>query len=225
MRLNSFNLIHKALRALLYDTASTLQQTYFVDAEEAEIALSKIETVIEQFEEHAYHEDNIILPSVQAFDPALVDDFESQHEEDHELGEKLKNLINVFRSIEDDEEKIHCGSAINKSFRDFLVFNLEHMSKEEIEINRVLWKHYTDEDIMELSKKIAANLTPEQKAFTAKWMMRGLNKAEIIMWLQTIRPTVPSFVFQSLLQMTETELPKNMRAEVQEVFVEQEMAV
>ena len=38
-RFNIFNQIHKALRAMLYDTSLTLQQTYFGDAEEAETAL------------------------------------------------------------------------------------------------------------------------------------------------------------------------------------------
>lgn len=32
-------MIHKAFRAMMYDTALTLQQTYFADVEEAESAL------------------------------------------------------------------------------------------------------------------------------------------------------------------------------------------
>ncbi len=35
LRFNAFNMIHKALRATLYDSALTLQQTYFANAGEA----------------------------------------------------------------------------------------------------------------------------------------------------------------------------------------------
>ena len=39
-RYNGFTIIHKALRAMLYDSALTLQQTYFAD-DKAEVALQK----------------------------------------------------------------------------------------------------------------------------------------------------------------------------------------
>src|SRR3954471_18387171 len=130
-RYNSFNLIHKALRALMYDTALTLQQTYFADVSEAEIALTKVETVIYYFEQHAHHEDKFMLPAVEAFEPALVEELEKEHVKDIQLGNKLKTLVNVFRSVELDEERINCGSCLNKAFRDFMVFNIDHMAKEE----------------------------------------------------------------------------------------------
>lgn len=88
LRFNSFNMIHKALRAMLYDTALTLQQTDFTDAMEAETALSKVEDVIHQFEQHAHHEDTFMLPAIEKFAPQVVEDFEKEHVEDLELGNR-----------------------------------------------------------------------------------------------------------------------------------------
>ena len=219
-RYNSFNLIHKALRAMMYDTALTLQQTYFPDAAEAEIALTKVENIIEQFEHHAYHEDTFMLPAIEKFEPGLVEEFEKEHVEDCELGNRLKTLLCIFRSLESGEEKINCASAISKSFRDFMIFNLEHMAKEEVEINRVLWANYTDPELIQLNNKLVSSIPPEQKMINSKWMMRGINKSEAITWLTAVKLSAPSFVFQPMFEMTETELPKRMRTEVQEALSE-----
>ena len=222
-RFNSFNMIHKALRAMMYDAALTLQQTYFADVEEAEIALAKVEAVVNEFEQHAYHEDTFMLPAIEAFEPQLVEEFEKEHVADIEIGNRLQTLLHIYRSLETDEERINCGSCISKSFRDFMVFNINHMSKEEIEINRILWANYTDEELLELNRRLTASIPPEQKMVSAKWMLRSINKAEAISWLQAVKETSPSFVFDALIDLTYTELPEQIRAEVQDAVMEEEL--
>jgi hypothetical protein len=222
-RFNSFSLIHKALRAMMYDAALSLQQTYFADVEEAEAALVKVERIIHQFGQHAYHEDTFMLPAIQAFEPQLVEEFEQEHVADHEIGNRLQTLLTIYRSLETGEERINCGSCISKSFRDFMVFNINHMAKEEIEINRVLWANYTDQELLELNARLTAAIPSEEKMVTAKWMLRSINKAEAIGWLQAVKETSPSFVFDALIDMTYTELPEQIRAEVQDAVMEEEI--
>jgi hypothetical protein len=225
MRFNSFNLIHKALRALLYDTALTLQRTDFADVEEANAAIAKVETVIHQFEQHAYHEDTFILPAIEVFNPQLVEDFEKEHVEDIELGNRLNYLLSMFKALERNDERVQCGSAINKAFREFMVFNIEHMAKEEVDINKTLWQHYTDLELMQLNARLAASIAPEEKAFSAKWMMRSINKSEAIAWLKVVKQSAPDSVFRSLFGLTETELPADIRAAVQDAVMEPAMAI
>lgn len=222
-RFNTFTLIHKALRAMMYDTSLTIQQTYFADETEAEYALGKIEQVLHQFEQHAHHEDTYVLHAIAAFAPEVVEAFEKEHEEDHRLGRLLEHLVAIFRSIETAEEKIVCGSALAKAFKDFLVFNLNHMEKEEVEVNRVLWKNFTDKQIQEINNRVVANIPLAEKAISAKWIMRGVNKAEATTWLRGVKETAPSLVFQSLYDLTNTELPSHMRFEVQDAVMESEL--
>jgi len=222
-RYNSFNLIHKALRAMMYDTALTLQQTDFTDPAESEKALKKVETVIEQFEQHAYHEDAFMLPAIANFEPALVAAFEEEHVVDNELGNRIKIVLKIFKSLELDEEKVNCGSCVNKAFRDFIVFNLEHMAKEESDINQVLWKHFTDEELHRLNAKLTASIPLDQKMLTMKWMLRSINKVEAIEFLKAVKRSTPAFVFQSVIDLAETELPAEIKTEVLEGVMEIEM--
>lgn len=222
-RFNSFNMIHKALRAMLYDAALTLQQTSFTDAADASSAIEKIETVVKAFENHAEHEDHFMLPAINAFAPEVVDEFEQEHTADMELGNRLVSITNMFGAAGLDEEKQVCGSALNKAFRDFMVFNLEHMAKEEIKINKVLWDNYTDIQLIQLNERLTASVPLEEKMSIAKWMLRAVNKTEAIEWLKAVKEKAPDFVFQALFDLTETELPENIRAEVQDAVMEDEL--
>jgi len=206
-RYNPFNLIHKGLRAMLYDAALTLQQTNFAEEDEAAIALEKVENVLFLFENHAHNEDSMVLPAVEAYEPRLVKEFEEEHEEDLRLSNRLKNLIIIYRNVYFTEEKIVAGSAISKSFGEFMVFNLEHMAKEEMLLTQALWKHYTDEQILALNQKIVASIPQEAMTFGSKWMMRGINDTDAINWLKGVKQNAPEFVFNSLMSTAEKELP------------------
>lgn len=209
MRYNIFYQIHKALRALLYHTATELQRTDFNKQEEAEAALANITTVVDLFDKHAYHEDNQVFSAVQQYEPSVVDSFEQEHVKDHELSEKLRTLINIFSSLEKDEEKMQLGSAVRKSFVEFLAFNLEHMAKEEDIINNLLWRYYSDREIHAIEQQIISAQTPEATALVWKWMLRGLSNTEITSWLKAVEKNAPEFVFNNLFATAEKELPKH----------------
>src|SRR5437762_2719582 len=125
-RFNGFYLIHKGLRAMLYDASLTLQQTDFAKADEASIALIKVDRVLFAFKKHAHHEDTYIFPLIETFEPELAKSFEDEHAEDHHLSNQLNNLLAIYDNTFLAEERITCGSAIVKAFTDFMVFNLVH---------------------------------------------------------------------------------------------------
>jgi hypothetical protein len=205
-RFNSFYLVHKGLRAMLYDAALTLQQTDFTDNIEAAAAISKVEKVLFIFERHAYHEDTFINPAVEPYEPEIAVSFENEHKEDHRLANSLKNLLIIYENTFLPEEKISCGSAIIKTFREFLVFNLEHMAKEETLLNHALWRHFTDDEIKEISRKLVASIPPDEMQAVARWMFRGMSNTDAIGWLKEIKHTGPEFAFRGLMKIAQEEI-------------------
>ena len=91
---------------------------------------------------HAAHEDHFILPAIQQYEPSLADLFALEHIKDHSLSEKLRDLLVVHNHAVKPEVKIETGQAISRAFQEFMVFNLEHMSKEETVLNEILWRYY-----------------------------------------------------------------------------------
>ncbi len=224
-RFNIFNMIHKALRAMLYDTALTLQQTYFADREDVRIAFEKMNEVIFAFEQHGHHEDHILMPVIEKYDPETIASFENDHVEDKDMGNKLKHLQNIYNSCSSAEERIITGSAISKSFREYMIFNLEHMQREEIELNELLWNHYSDNELLEINAGIIASIPPQELAMSSQWMMRGINKEEAKRWLISVKESAPDFVFDSLFELTNTCLPVAFREEVRDVVAQHKLAL
>ncbi len=67
MRKNLLNPIHKALRAICYDTARHLQQTNFQDAEENAAAMVSLRRTLSLLDLHIAHETDLIHPLIKNF--------------------------------------------------------------------------------------------------------------------------------------------------------------
>lgn len=219
-RYNIFNQIHKGLRTMLYDTALSLQHTVFTNTDNANETLDKLEQAIRIFHSHAEHEDGFVLPAVEKHVPSLVTEFESEHEKDELLSISLRNLMTTYNLAVDDEARTAAGYSITMAFNEFIAFNLYHMNKEEDKINKVLWKYYTDAELLNITGAIIASIPPEDMSIETRWMIKGLNNTEITNWLSAVKNDAPDFVFKSLLSVAETELPEQRWNEIKEHMME-----
>ena len=205
-RYNLFGQIHKALRSMLYDMALTLQQTNFVNSEAAEISLEKLQQVLDVLDKHTENEDNFILPAIQQYEPSLTDAFFQMHSDDREMAEKINKSINEFYKAGKDEEKLNTGALIKKTFTEFMDSSIQHMNSEESVLNKVLWKYYSDSEIMILNHRTSKSPTEDTTSFR-NWVIRGLSNTEIVGLMKAIGKNAPDFVFNSLLAIAEKELP------------------
>ena len=207
-RVNIFNHIHKGLRAALYDAAISLQQADFTVEAEADETLAKVREVVMLFDEHAHKEDHFILPAIVQFEPSVADAFEQEHMTDLVLSNQLVILVNEFESLLKAGDRADAGRKINIQFVDFLVFNLKHMAKEEDLLNQLLWRYYTDAEILQIQQRIVQNTEPWHQDFYSKWMLRGINNSEAAMWLRAVERSAPPVVYQTLFTKAGQELPK-----------------
>lgn len=219
-RYNIFNQIHKGLRALLYETIIKLQQTDFTDAEDADEAVQQVKIILDLFDEHAHTEDTFILPAIAEYEPSVVDVFEQEHVKDLALSNKLNGLLQAFSLTISPEAKREIGAAISNAVFEFMLFNLEHMKKEEDVLNKLLWRYYTDEVLHGITMKIIANVPADKMPLYNKWMMRGLSNTEIIGWLKQVKNNAPEFVFNSYVDLAVNELAECRWQKIQEQLTE-----
>ncbi|PWT97508.1 MAG: hypothetical protein C5B52_13710 [Bacteroidetes bacterium] len=206
LRFNIFNNIHKALRAMLYDTSLTIQKTDFTNEQEANIALQKLELAVGTFEDHAMHEDSHIIPILETEAPGLALSFENEHVEDHRLGAALVESMQNFREQTDPENKRRTGYQILLAFQEFVAFNLYHMNREERMINPVLWEFLSDEEIFLINVNIVRSIPAEKSLIPTTWMLRALSEDEIIAWFQKAKATSPQHIFSALCDLAKKEL-------------------
>lgn len=219
-RYNIFYQVHKGLRAMLYETALQLQQTDFVNIAEAEQAITHVKMVVELFEKHAATEDGMVFSALQQYEPSIVTVFEAEHVKDHELGENLEKLLSGFAGAITNEHRLSIGASLNIAFIEFMVFNLEHMAKEEDIINKFLWKYYSDDQLHGITQQIIASIPPQHMQTFSKWMMRGLSNNEIAAWLKDVKNNAPEFIFHALHTTASEELSSYRLQAIEEALSE-----
>lgn len=203
---NMFNQIHKGLRALLYDTAMQVQHTDFWNVDDAAVVIARIREVVFLFDKHAHSEDNFVFPAIEKYEPSVADLFEQEHVKDHQLGEALAGALAAYEAAPTLNEKVAAAPFISQSFIRFLVFNLEHMAREEEVLNKILWRYYSTEELVGITKEIIAHIPPHVLAKMNSWMLRGLNVPEITSWLNQVQATAPEFIYRALLEAAEEVL-------------------
>lgn len=219
-RYNMFLQVHKGLKALLYETALQVQHTDFWNVDEAEHVIEKINEVVRLFEKHAHSEDTIVFPAIEKYEPSVKDAFEQEHVQDLILGQRLERAIRAYDDAPVIVEKAEAGKQLEAAFLDFMVFNIEHMVKEEKVINPILWRYYTDDELHAITHTIVSQVPPEYMSRYSKWMMRGLNNLEISAWLREVEKNAPEPVFQGLFATAESELPERRFRQILECLTE-----
>jgi hypothetical protein len=83
------------------------------------------------------------------------------------------------------------------------------MNAEENQVAAVLWKHYTDEELMQRQAAIAAKVPPRLNNRYAYWMLKGMATHEIITWFGIVRKSAPLHVWDNLKEIAKSALPTN----------------
>ena len=96
-RVDLFTTIHKAVRAVIYDAARSLQSAD-VDDDAGTRTLDRLEHTLGLLEEHHDHEERSIFPRVRAFEPKLIAELESQHAEVRRLLGVTREALAVTRA-------------------------------------------------------------------------------------------------------------------------------
>lgn len=217
-RYNTFNQVHKGLRALLYDTAMKLQQTDLSNSDKAISAIEQVRETLYLFESHANGEDYYFNEPLEKSKPEVAQLFQKEHEEDHRLGNVISHLLESWAQAETHDARREAGKLLFYSFNEFIAFNLYHMNKEEIELNAALWVQYSDDEIRAIEQTLVQNIPPAKMEAYGKWMIRGLNDVEIAKWLGEVRDLAPAPVFTLLDQIAKTELPPSRYDDIQKVI-------
>lgn len=192
---------------MLYQTALQMQQTDFTEKKETVLLVSHIEQLVQSFQEHADHENRLLLPAVGKYNPQLAKLFGAEHEEGHRLSLQLITASNSWLHSADKKTMHQAGKIMSVYFNEFIAFSLYHMNMEEQVLNDILWRHYTDRELIEFECKMLTIAPTELLEIKGRWIMKGISNPEIINWLSSIKDTAPQQVFQSYLKLAEELLP------------------
>jgi hemerythrin-like domain-containing protein len=219
-RYNPFRQIHKGLKAMLYQTAMAIQHNDFSDVYATGHVVDQVQKVLWLFDGHAHTEDSMVFPLIQQHATHIVDEFEKQHEKDHQLSQDVENALDALLQAKDKDERIVKAQELTFAFERFISFNLEHMMMEETVVAPVIWQHYTDAELHGLTAKIVQSLPADKNEHYTDWMLIGNSNPEVINWLNGVKASAPAPVFEGLCERASNILPKSRWHEIEACLFE-----
>lgn len=199
-RHDMYTAIHKALRRRIFETTALVEGCDFADAAERTDVLGHVRTTLECLEEHAGHEDDFVLPRLQAANPAVAERLTEAHERVHHAGAAVAALLDALEGA-DADVALSRGPELCHALNLLASQHLEHMNDEETLANAVLWQAHTDEELRELHDALLASIPGPRMAEWMAMMLPALNVHERIGVMGGIKANAPAAVFEQMMQL------------------------
>jgi hypothetical protein len=165
-RFDLFTPVHKGLRAALFETAALLARTDFASPAEAAQAARAVARVVAFLDEHAGHEDAVILPALEALSPELFVALREDHARIDGLQRELLALAARLAGAT-EAERVAVGRRLHDRFAIVVAEQLHHMQREEHEVQRTLCAHRADDELRALHGRILGRIPAPR---TAEWV-------------------------------------------------------
>jgi hypothetical protein len=217
-RYNPFNMIHKGLRALLYETALKIQRTDFACDQEVHDTFEQVRTALWIFKGHIRIEKEEVYAKLYKLVPFMVQALEKEHEKHEKINQELLYAMEGYWNAKTLPSKISAGQNILMVFNEFVSFHLLHMNRQETVVNDLLWENYSDIQLIRIVRSIAEKIPTKRNEQYNRWILKGLALHEVIVWLKTIRFGSTAVVYERFYTMAEAELPADLWMQVEKAL-------
>lgn len=199
-RFDLFTAIHKALRAMIYQTGGALQTADFAEERGAREAVAALRPALGQMRHHHDLEEEHVFPMVRPFEQEMIDDLQAQHEQ----VERLLGIVAIAAdeaSSADAAARVGAGNDLNRRYNELTALFLEHLAHEEAILLPATWKHFDDAQLVAVQGAIIAAQQPEDLMQSLQWMFKGLNRLELVGLLSGAKATMPPPALDAIRRM------------------------
>ena len=170
--------IHKAVRKLLFEQALLLARCDFRDEASCRDACGELDRVLGLLREHGDHEDAVIFPALAELDAPLACEAARQH---LALEQHMRELERSAVSLRfaTSAERLELGKSLGQRFNQFVTAQLAHLTFEEVELQRVLWAHKTDDELRVLHVAIVSRAPAARSRIWVELIQQTGNAEEL----------------------------------------------
>ena len=203
-RYNLFKESHKAIRSLLLDLVRKSGRTDFNDRDSLDMFRAEVRGAFALLESHACHEETFIASLIQAHAPELAGLIGGSHQDQERQSRHIIESLGAIdaRSVDAAPR----GHSIVVWLSRFAGEILYHMADEEERLLPLLWRALTDEELIEVERRLVASVPPDETASFLSWMLPAVNTPERVAKLRNIRASSPPEVFSFVRDLSRTVL-------------------
>lgn len=218
-RLKTFDIPHKGLRNLLSQVTLLAGTTDFTDKTQVSRLHQLGRDLFFLLSEHAHDENTVMLAALNQRQPGAGDHNEAEHEiiekQQAELEEMLETLV---AKAQNGEEAEYLAERFYFEMNRFQSGYLLHMLEEEEETQRLLWKYFSDAELIEMRKQIIGRMAPATLLQWFRFAAPYMSHAARLQWLRPVKAAVPPPFFSQIMETLEVVLTgaefKRLQAEL-----------
>ena len=197
-RYDIYRLVHKGLREFMSQVLDTVSRMDPDDDIERAAALAQVRELLAFCHSHLKKEDAFVHPAMEERSPGSCSQTSGDHDHHRDSFLELETAIKTVE-LSDGEARAPSAHALYRALALFVGENFSHMHLEETANNEVLWRTHSDAELMAIEHAIVASLSPQDKAFSMRWMLPAANPAERAELLNAMRSGMPPAAFLGLL--------------------------
>ena len=209
-RYDSYLVVHKALRALMADTLVSLGKLDTDDDEETLGVIERVRLTIALGQAHLSKEETFVHPAMEARAPGSTR---------RTAGDHVSHLAAFERAIAGCNDVVASSGAtraaaalcLYRRLALLMAEDLVHMNAEETENNAVLWATHSDEEILQITERLVASISPDILGKFLRWMITANTPRDRIKVLGGIRGGMPAAAYSRLLDGLLPHLPDKDR--------------
>jgi hypothetical protein len=205
-RQDTFTLIHKGLRTLIYKMGTHMQSADFSDPLAMPPLVAEVDHGLETLAGHGGHEEQFIFPRLVDHAPELVTTALEHH---HEIHGKIESLHRSLRTTAEEPDascRVDAGEQLNRELNDLLALYQTHLCFEENFLQPVTYQALTDEEIIGIRVAIQKSIPPDVYAEFLKVVLASANNPELVSILAGTKAAAPPAAVQQVIQLFEQAL-------------------
>lgn len=199
-RFDMYCAVHKGLRAFMADTLQKVGRTDPFDPVECQESAEQLRSLLHVCAQHLMHENRFVHPAMERRAPgstvAVAHEHEGHEAEIAALTAWLERALKASKS-----EAAGAWHWLYLALSQFVAENHEHMLLEERDHNAVLWRHYSDDELLAIHDELVASIAADEMALHMRWMLPQLSHPERVALLGGMRQGMPPEVFATQLDM------------------------
>lgn len=208
-----YSQIHKALRAMMFDSLDRLGRVDVHDADDCRQALDQTERLLAQLARHVEHENKFLHTAIEARRPGAAAVASDDHAQHLDSIDELRAEIAALR-VAAPAQAAPLAQRLYRHLALFVAENLEHMHAEETIHNATLWTLYTDAELEALHGRLVASVEAAELMQVALWMARASQPQELAGLLGGMQAGMPAPAFEAVLQQVRTQLDEGRWAQL-----------
>ena len=196
-RYDIYGAVHKGLRKAGCDLLARLGTADFHNAEETGFLIADLRHYLMLAASHVSHEDDHIHEALAAKGLSTTT-LDEQHDDHRTAFRELEELIVAWENAW-PLHKPACGRKLYLAFAAYIADDFAHMHEEEAVTGPLLWRNFTDDEMLGIEMRIIASLPPEKSMAFMRIMIPAINPAERAALLGAMKKDAPPEVFQAVI--------------------------